>query len=470
LAGCAPLIDLSQLEVETWPSGENQVLAADDTIRLTFSKAVERSAAESLLSIASVDGIASGDLSWSGRTLVFRPVPELVAAKRYRLEFRGRVTLFDGRQFDVRREVPFFSVSAEPGLRVVGFSPANGASAAVASPLTLTFDAAVDAGSFTEGFTVSPSASYTTSWSADSRTVTVEPLAWTGGNVSWRLSTAVRSSSGVPLTAALSRSFQTNADQTPPMVMGLAPAAPLRIDPMTWVAAGPDLNAIRTGDALLLTVSEPVSPRSLSSALRLTPSVKGHWETQRLVEPCEYVFLPDENWVPGTAYSLQLTGLEDDAGNLQRPYLTAFTPAVPYQQVTAITLTGVSASVYGAESLGRPNVFPVCVPSGVAGALQIAVTLAFSEPFSSSDRTQFATLPFCTVLFPTEGSLPPPALVTVSFADDATVVLIYQGFSAGSSAAPNYYRIRIPGGPGGLKTHSGSLLKEDTWLDFVAGS
>jgi hypothetical protein len=472
LTGCSPLVNLSQLEVKTWPSAENQVLAAGDTVRVSFSEAVDKPSAEPLLSVSSVDGVTPGDLSWSGRTLTFTPVPPLVPSKRYNLEFSGQVTLTDGRQFNVVKEVPFFSVSAASGLLLASYSPANGATTDLTTPLVLVFDQAVDPASFTQGFSLSPTATYTTAWSSDAKTVTITPQAWTGNTlVSWQLSTSVKAATGVPLTASVSKTFLTNADQTLPAVISLVPAVSSGSNPVLWSAAGSDLNMLQKGDGLLLTVSEPVTSSSLSAALHLTPTVKGHWEAQNTTSaPYEYVYVPEDDWTPGTAYSLQLTGLQDASGNTRQPYLASFTPAIPYLQVTGITLTGTSAANYGPADLSQPNIFPVCVPSGVSGALQIAVTLQFSAPFSATDKTQFAVDSFCEPLFPTEGApLATPTLVTISFLSDSAVVLTYQGFSVATPSAPDYYRIRIPGGPAGLKTQAGNVLKEDVWLDFVTG-
>ncbi len=472
LAGCSPLVNLSKLDVKTWPAAENQVLAANDTVRVTFSENVDKSSAQALLSVSSVDGIVPGDLSWTGKTLTFTPVPPLTQAKRYNLEFTGLVTLSDNRQFNVVKEVPFFSVSAASGLFLTSYSPANGATAALTSPLVLVFDKAVDPASFTQGFSFSPTATYTVGWSSDAKTVTVTPQAWTGNTlVSWQISRSVKSAAGVPLEASVSRTFLTNADQTPPAVVSLVPAVPAGSNPVVWSAAGGTLNTLQKGDGLLLTVSEPVTSSSLSAALHLTPTVKGHWEAQNTASaPYEYVYVPEDDWTPGTAYSLQLTGLQDTSGNAQLPYLASFTPAIPYLEVTGITLTGTSAATYGPADLSQSNVFPVCIPSGVSGALQIAVTLQFSAPFSASDKVQFADS-FCQPLFPTEGTaLGTPTLVTVSFVSDSVVVLTYQGFSVATPSAPDYYSIRIPGGPAGLKTQAGNVLKEDVWLDFVTGS
>jgi hypothetical protein len=471
LASCSPLADLSRFHVQTWPSSENQVLASGDTVRLTFSEAVDRPSAQALLSVSSIDGMTPGDLTWSGRTLTFTPIPALTPAKRYNLEFRGQVSLADGRVFPVVKEVPFFSVTGTSGLRLTSYSPANGATAAVTAPLVLVFDQAVAVNSFVPAFSVSPSVPYTAAWSPDATTVTVSPRSWEGNTlVSWQLSTAVRSAAGVPLAATVNQSFLTNADQIPPAVVSLVPAVATGSNPVVWTAAGADLNAIQKDDGMLLRTSEPVTSSTLTASLRLTPAIKGHWETQSLTPPCEYVFIPEDDWAPGTTYSLQLTGLQDAAGNQQRPYLAEFTPAISYLHVTGITLTGTSSATYGPSQLRQVNFFPVCVPSGVSGALQIAVTLAFDAPFSAPDKTQFALMSFCEPLFPTEGApLGIPALVTVSFVDDSTAVLTYQGYSVGSPA-PDYYRIRIPGGPAGLKTRAGHVLKEDVWLDFVTGS
>lgn len=475
LTGCSSaLVDLSPFSVNTWPSQPNQVLAATDTVRVTFSSAVDRTTAQSLLTISSVDGVASGDLTWSGNTLSFTPVPALAPSKRYNLEYSGQVPLADGRRFNIVKEVPFFSENASPGLLLTSYRPASGATASLTSPLILSFNQAVDPESVIQGFSVSPTAVYTVVWSPDAKTVTVTPQTWPSSTVvSWRLSASVKSALGLPLVSSVSRTFITNADQDPPGIVSLVPAVAIGTGVVTWSAVSTSLNDLQNGDALLLTMSEPVSLPSLAGALHFTPSIKGHWDTQSDVAPkYEYVFVPEDDWTSGTEYSLQLSGVQDLAGNsLLASFLATFTPAVPRLTVTGVTLTGTSATVYEISDLNKVNFFPACAPSGVSGALQIAVTLAFSQPFSASDKVQFAQLSFCEPIFPNEGStLAKPSLVTVSFSSDSTAVLTYQGFSVGTASTPDYYRVRVPGGPAGLKTRAGSILKEDVWLNFTTGS
>ena len=473
LTACSmPLVDVSSLKIETWPSGYNQILARGDTIRLSFSEPVDRSSAQALLSVSSADGVVPGDMAWSGNTLIFSPVPELSPSRRYSLEYTGQVTLADGRRFDVAKEVPFFSVSASSGVLLTARSPADGATASVNEPILLTFSQSVDPISFIQGFTLSPTAASTVRWSVDGTTVTVEPRGWPANAlITWQLSTAVKSAAGLPLAVPARGTFVTNADQTPPSLVSLVSAVPVGTGTAVWTDSGGGLDTLRSGDGLLLTMSEPVSLSSLSSGFHLSPPLKGHWNAQRTQAlPYEYVFVPEEAWRSGTRYEVQLTGVQDLAENSLSQYVAAFSPAIPYLRVESISLTGTSTVTCAAGDLNSVNQFPVCVPSGVAGALQIAVTLAFSEVFSASDRARFAVVAFCEPLFPDEGATVPPTLVTVSFMNDKTAVLTYQGFLTAVPSTPYYYRIRIPGGPAGLTTSAGNTLKEDVWLDFTTGS
>jgi len=210
--------------------------------------------------------------------------------------------------------------------------------------------------------------------------------------------------------------------------------------------------------------------------------VKGHLVAQTStistpVTPGQYVYVFDEDFAQGTAYTLQITSdLSDTAGNtMTTPTLVSFTPAIPYLQVTSIALTGTSPNSYLASNgdLNKANFFPICSPSGPPGSLQVVVNLVFSQPFSTADRAQFAILSFCQAFFPTTGpsALTTPTLTTVAFNSATTLTLTYQGFSVNTaSGAPYYYQIKVPGGSTGVKTTAGNTLKEDVWLNFATGS
>jgi hypothetical protein len=473
VVGChTPLVNLSPLEIETWPGSNNQVLTGGDTIRVSFSDPVDHSSTQGLLTVSSSDGTVSGDVSWSSETLVFAPVPALVPGKRYNLEFNGQVKASDGRTFSVAKEVPFFSVSTAPLVKIASFSPAHGASVGLAEPLSLTFSDPIDQATFEAGFSLSPSVTTTKSWSSDGLTVTITPVsAWATNTLyTWQIPSTVTSRRGIPMVGVQSDCYLTNADQSPPQIVSIVPALWVPVV-SSWSPDGTNLSALVKGEALLVTTTKPVRLASLQSAFHLFPSVKGHFVAQ---DTNQYVWVFDEDFSPGATYVIQIsTDLLDQGGlALQSPWTVTFTPNIPFLQVSSIGLTGVSTANYTTTQLNQSNYFPVCTPSGVAGSLQVAVKLTFSGTFSAADKAQFAILSFCQPLFPTSGisGLSSPTLVTVDATASNSVILTYQGFSVNATAgAPDYYQIKVPGGLSGLKTSSGQSLKEDVWINFATG-
>ena len=463
-----PLVNLSPLAVDTWPKTDNQVLASADAIRVTFSDSVVHASAQGLLSVSSVDGTASGDSTWSANTLIFMPVPGLSSGKRYRLEFNGQVTLTDGRQFTVSKEVPFFVGTSSNPMRLITFAPQDGASTTGSVPLVLTFDSPVDPTTFQTGFSLSPSTTTSRVWSADQKTVTITPTcSWTTATLySWQLATSLESAQGVNLAAPVNHCFLTNADQLPPQIVSVVPGVWAS---STWSAAGTDLNTLIKGDAFLVTTSKSVDLATLGTAFHLTPAIKGHLLAQNTTQ---YVYVPDEDLALGTAYTLQVsTDLQDTMGNaMTSAWLMPFTPQIPYLHVSEIDLIGMSSTPY--TTLSQPNTFPLCLPSGVSSD-QVVIKVVFSTPFSASDKAQFGVLSFCQTLFPTTGTSVPgsPTLVTVAFENsDKTAVLTYRGISvSGTGGVPDYYQVKIPGGTSGI-TASGQTLKQDVWIDFTTSS
>jgi len=259
---------------------------------------------------------------------------------------------------------------------------------------------------------------------------------------------------GTPTGLEYTGRFRVQEDSTSPAVICVAPA--MRD---TFVQLSSDLNDAGADDVLLFNFSEDIRLDSLSSALTVTPAIKG---TLLRVSPGLYALIPDARLVMGQSYTLRIAPtVEDLSGNrLAFPYERRFTPDIPMQEVLSIKAVYPSSedewSVFNAL-----DAKPISVD--VTGMLHLVIQ--FAQPFSVGSGARLVSAVTMHGFFP--GSAADPSLVSAIWTDGLTLSLVYAGLEKGASEAGNYYKLTIPGGAASSDNGSGSFLKEDVWLYFA---
>jgi hypothetical protein len=115
---------------------------------------------------------------------------------------------------------------------------------------------------------------------------------------------------------------------------------------------------------------------------------------------------------------------------------------------------------HGENSLGLP------VAVSEADGDLIRFTIRFSLPFSEEAKQKTALAVSLVPFFPP--NLDPIALRFVSWLSDDRLNMEWEGLKAGSSAVPHYYRLKLPGGRGGIDNGGGMYLSQDISLFLEA--
>jgi hypothetical protein len=472
VAGCG-LVDLSPFTVSTWPATPDGVVASASSVWIEFSEPVEKDVVEPLFSVGAGGQTLGGDLSWSGNRLTFTPLKPFAPGVRHLLQLHGTIRTSAGRSFDELVVVPYYvGTDAAPPV-VMSATPSEGAVTSVTTPLVLTFSQPVSASSFTDAFSVSPTASFTVSWSPDGTVATVTPTTrWVPESLStWTVATACKSAAGIAVQRAWSGTFLVQSDAVSPTVVSTESAS---ISGGTVLTGLGPLSALQSGDSLVMNFSEDVDAGTLQTAFSLTPTVAG---TLRKLAPGSFAWVPSDPWLMGQEYLLAIsTDLKDMAGTpLAVAYREPFTTAVPTQTVTNINLEG---SLTGTLPLAAPlnNAAPYLLPwvnSGVVqdSALVLTVTYHFARPYDAASQITIAAAIRMTGYFPS--SVVSPQVLGASWLDPTTFRVAYIGFKRSDNSPSlqrRYYRISIPSGRDQTVNQEGAYLKDPVTVILESGS
>lgn len=457
LAWSCGFASLEQIAVTSFPCDRNQVISREDRITLAFSIPPDRGDAEQLARISTPEGPCTLDYRWDGDRLELVPVPELPPGERVVLSFSGSLSAADGRTFTVAIEIPFFVETDGLRPRLASFSPADGAATDTRTPLVFTFSRSMDGESFADGFRLSPAARHATSWSADGRTVTIEPSEqWENLALHcWEIAGTVKDDRGVRLGISCSGCFSTQADAAPPAVVALRPALANGDGTFTVIDQPLDGN-LGARDCICLSFSEDLAVESVRAAFRLDPSVSGHLVRERAGE---FFFVPEDPYTMGRRHHLVISAdLEDLSGNrMGEEYSEWFLPDIPIQQVLSV-----EANSGPAMPVNGPS--PVEVALTVEGEVVFVVT--FAQPYDGECRAEVPFAVRCEAIFPS--SILSPALRSAAWTSGVSLTLIYSGFSPSAGRELHYYRLAFPGGQDGIPNGDGSYLEEDAWVVLVA--
>jgi uncharacterized protein YkwD len=164
-------------------------------------------------------------------------------------------------------------------------------------PFRVTFDAPMDPASVAAALRIRPEAAVNFAWSPDGRILSISPVShWEADTLyTITVTTAARSAEGgtlaQPLRAVMLTSKPGSAQLAATKVVG---------------------KRVKTGTAIRITVSKPVSLASVEAALRFEPPVEG--SVAAASAPGTFVFTPLDPLAPGRTYRVSLEGLEDADG------------------------------------------------------------------------------------------------------------------------------------------------------------
>ncbi|MFQ3620778.1 MAG: Ig-like domain-containing protein [Spirochaetales bacterium] len=463
--GCS-LLDLSEgPPLKTYPAEENEIVASSRSLRVEFPFVVDRTSAETIVTVHDAAGTVPGTFTWEENTLYFRPEPELAPGFRYVLSIKGTVLDSKGISHLYNRTVPFFyKYKQERTLYIKEISPARGEVIYPTTPISLTFNRSVNPVSFKESLSFSPSTPTQFEWDATYTKLRLIPEpGWQDKTVyNLNLSNALTDEEGMPLGYTWSYSFLVQLDTNSPRVVSVEAALK---DGETFPALGTDLNSLlKPTDALRITFSEPMEPQKTKNAVRLEPNLAGTWVW---LSENVLVFLPNAFFEAGVTYSLSIGNTaEDTSGNRLYNYPTLyFTPAVSFLEVETHLLQDNYNLNASTMNTSVPLVLTLFPPNWSEYTFRFifsgASFLTAEEKLKAQEALQI------TCLFPPFAPSPYP--IGYSWVGGNQLSVTFTGFSPAGQSQEYYYLLTIKGGQGGLKTDTGIALKEDLKQLFITG-
>ena len=445
-------IDFRPIDLKIEPAITDSLLPdAHSPVILKFNTEMEKSEAEGIIQISSDLGTVRGDRYWKGNDLYFVPVAGWTAGIRYTLSLLGTIRSIDGREIKLEHFISFFAINKNEPPFLKWHNPADGKSTGTGNVvLEFHFTRPMNRLTVESAITIEGIANKFFEW-ADDKSVKVIPVSslnpWT--TYRWNLRDSAKGADGVPVARAYSGRFITDIDKALP---GVTNVYPVLYADGSWYPTGADIETgLGTGQGIAVEFSKPMGENVLRS-VRLEPSLTGR--TEYLSEK-SVVWIFSRDPEPETIYTLTVSSDARDSEGLKigSDYKVYFTPDIPFLNVSSfLPVGGQAMENFNAEN----NLLKVKIDSGTG---EFFFSILFSLMFSAEEKQN--TLPRITLspFFPR--TLAPVALQDADWISNDRLYMRWEGLSAGSSDVPNYYRLTIPGGRGGIKSGMGIYMKED---------
>ena len=461
------IMDLRPIGIRMIPDTAWSILPSSQSpIIISFDTAMDKSSIENILTIGSPSGIVNGDIQWEDNTLFFHPSSPWQPGIRYVLRFTGMIRAEDKREHPVSRELPFYVVSRTSLPYLISSIPENNASVYVWNDeiLELYFSEPMDRSSTEEALRLDIPGDKIYEWFEDDTILMVSsdrPLnPWTV--YSWSISEKATSREAAPLAREYSRRFITDLNREFINVLRVVPLFPPSLENDyrselwdKWIMAGLSISGeqgLGSGHGIGIEFNKIPDYESLRRSIIFSPPLPGRVE---ILSPYSAVYIPSRDPEPETRYTMRISGtLRDNEGlRMGDDYLVSFISDIPYLNISSINT--------GLEFLPDPsygNILRVRVNTG--GIVQLFINFSlpiYPEHYIARRDNVFKVS--LTPFFP--GHLPSVSLRSASWLSSNTLELQWHGFNSLSVTEPQYYRLLIPGGIGGLENGRGSFLKED---------
>ncbi len=273
------------LVVGVTPAVEQVVDDLWTPIRITFNRPPVPETVAGRFGVTDADGApVQGEISWEneGTTLVFRPDAALKPLYFYRWRLDSGIQ--DALGFTLAETL---SRRLDTGPLVGLRDPGPGVDhVPLDMPLRVTFTRSMDRASVAAGLVLTPALEGELAWEGE--TVVFTPVEGWRGDTEYqvRLDAGIRDASGAPLAEPLSWSF--------------------RCQPFLLEASVPAGETRRLSEPLQLHFALPMDRASVERALSVTPGTPGEltWSDGDR----SLTFQPLPGWLPGTRYSISLSG------------------------------------------------------------------------------------------------------------------------------------------------------------------
>ncbi len=463
-SGCN-LVDTSSLDVETWPSGRDEIIGGTaQQIWMEFSQRVDRDSVEEALSLSTIDGHILYDTTWKGSRILLSPVEPWQTGQRYFFTCKGTVKTPDSTSFLVDIQVPFYvDTNTRPPV-LLSFSPDEDSVVPLTESVTLRFSMPLRAQDLEKYIRIAPDHDITITLSDDAHTITITPdIPWTGlTRYEWTVNETLTGVSGTPVLETRSGSFRTLVDLDPP-------EEPVCTTRSIHDETAPFLPLAQLGKdrGIVASYNEAVDFVSFRESITIDPEISLQ---HRMINSHAFLFFPEDGlWDPGQEYTItQKAGLKDLSGNrTKEPFVVTVTPSTPELGILEVTNTPPwlpePDSFTGDDMRIADHVHPIAIDTDTWNEHTFIITLSGGLTAAEAQRLVSAIL--LEPLFPYY--LGNPELKTVIFdpaTDDHTIRLNYTNMDVPHTGIPEervFYRLLIDGGKTGFTTDEGSFFTED---------
>jgi len=108
-------VDLRPIGFSIEPDHTDTVLPSEySRVSISFDTAMDTQTVDGIITISSDTGIVDGDVSWTGNTMYFSPVPPWTAGIRYVLKISGLVRSVNGRELRIEKYLCFYAIHNAP--------------------------------------------------------------------------------------------------------------------------------------------------------------------------------------------------------------------------------------------------------------------------------------------------------------------------------------------------------------------
>lgn len=431
LLHCRLLLD--QLESDpirsTCPSGRNAVLGPQDIIAVEFAELVDRTSAETLVSITALQGPVASRCSWRENCLELYPQIPLTAGCRYSLEICGDLRVGNGRVYPVNKTVPFFYLQPpSPAETAVRFQPESGSRLTKHTPLVLTFSSPVEESRLVQDLRISPFAQCTLQWNPEATRLTISP------EVGWENHCVCRVDfAELPYPSA---AYTVEYEQTEALQVGISPVE------LDWQRDFPPaecgLAEVPPECSIQFSFSRAVDQRECEAALALEPLCSGsfYWK-----DALTAVFLPDTPLEAPVTYRCSLSPYSDQSPLRHAEFTTAqeFTTAAALPRLISVQGEGGDSFPEELET-ARQTVVDI-TPAGAEGTYSFL--LEYEHPVADPcARARLQAGSCFGTLFPPD--LPAPSIVSFLWPDPTHLLVQLQGLGLQAEGRAAYYAFHLP--------------------------
>jgi hypothetical protein len=423
----------------------------DAIVTVTYSKKMDTMKTSNEFTLSSDSGSVKGFFMWdAGDTvMVFRPAEPLERATRYTIRISGDSEDYEGNDLKEEFVSSFYTGGDDIIPDVVSYTPdANSIGNDVNTHVIIVFSESMDPGTVYSGISISPATEGYFEWNADNTIAMFRPLYGFNYGVSYTVSvsTSMKDAAGNKLADEESFIFTVGDDFTPPgITVYQNNTVPLYFDQDQQVDGAEKDNSIT------IDFSEVVVTDLITDAISITPAAKYYISTSTVnsggVNITRAVINFTENLQSETVYTLRIGSSITDLqqNNLPDDYRYVFITDGPESICPRVTAIGDDAvaswSMNDVVTLYLNNVSDNYYEniridfSGVIDPLSLDITI--------------------NMVAGNSGNV--PYIVNVDWMN-AFTRLSFGLYEVGTG---HTYRIRIKGGPGGLRDQYGNYMKED---------